>query len=194
MAYESEIFISYRRTETVGCWVRNHFLPRLQARLDENSASPVDVFCDELIAEGDDWAAALKDRLRKSRLLLAIWSADYFRSTWCMAEWQSFRKREQQVDQTGGVVKSLVYPIRYADGAYFHPEARATQCSRDFSALNYPDEVFRQSVKWLEFDDLVTAVALDLIDKLAHVPAWRHDFPIVQPAPLPEVVMPRPVL
>jgi hypothetical protein len=194
VAYESDIFVSYRRTETVGRWVRNHFAPRLNARLNENSGRPVNVYCDFLIEEGDDWARALKEKLQTSRILVAIWSADYFRSPWCMAEWQSFRERERLAQDGAGATQSLVYPIRYADGDEYHPDAKATQCSWDFTTLNYPDEVFRQSVKWLEFEDMVTRVALDLIARLHRVPEWRGDFPIVQPAPLPEVIMRRPVL
>ena len=174
--------------------MRNHFLPRLADRLNENSAEPVRLFCDELLDEGEEWAPALQDVLRKSKLLLAVWSADYFRSSWCMAEWESFRERERKLALPVGAPKSLVYPIRYADGEHYHSAAKALQNTRDFSALNYPDEVFRQSVKWLEFDDLVTAVAKDLIAKLPLVPAWQGDFPIAQPAPLPDVVMLRPTL
>lgn len=194
MGYESEIFISYRRTDTVGRWVRNHFLPRLEARLNENSAVPINVYCDLLIEEGEDWAQALRDKLKRSKLLLAVWSADYFRSSWCMTEWQSFRERERALAGPPGAPRHLVYPVRYADGNAFHPDAKATQCTRDFSALNCPDDVFRDCPDWVRFDALVTQVAVDLVDRLGHIPGWRDDFPIVQPQPLPDVVMERPVL
>src|SRR6266550_4280082 len=94
MAYEHDIFISYRRSLTVGQWVKNHLVPRLEARLNEGAPSPVSVFCDFKMAEGVNWPAELKRQIQKSSLLLTVWSANYCHSSWCKAEWQSFRSRE----------------------------------------------------------------------------------------------------
>src|SRR5215468_12397722 len=94
MSYEHDIFISYRRSPTVGLWVQNHFVPRLEARLNDVAPAPVGVFCDFKMSDGTNWPSELKQKLLGSRLLLTVWSADYFRSTWCMAEWRSFRDRE----------------------------------------------------------------------------------------------------
>jgi hypothetical protein len=44
------------------------------------------------------------------------------------------------------------------------------------------------------FDDVVSAMAKDLIEALDNVPAWRQDFPIVEPPPLEEVKLTRPIL
>lgn len=194
MTYKYDIFVSYRRTDLVGRWVRNHFVPELQLRLDANAGAPMRIFCDFKLAEGANWAASLKNELRDSKLLLPVWSADYFRSEWCMAEWGSFRERERVLGLWGAAdPEGLVYPVRFADGQYFHQDAQATQCSFDFSKLSYPDDVFRQSVKWLDFVGLVNDVACDLIQRLEHVPAWQ-EFPIVEPRPLPPVQMARPRL
>jgi hypothetical protein len=195
MSYDYDIFVSYRRSPTVGQWVRNHFVPRLEARINDVAPGPVRVFCDFKMADGVNWPAELKRQVRSSGLLLSIWSADYFRSNWCMAEWQSFRNRETLLglftdEQTLG----LVYPVRYADGNHFHPEARQTLCRKDFSSLNYPDDVFRLSAKYLEFDDLVKLMAAELVARLAAIPDWRDDFPIVEPVPLPPATLDRPVI
>ena len=68
----------------------------------------------------------------------------------------------------------LVYPVRYSDGEYFHAEAKATQCRKDFSGLSYPDEVFRESKKCLDFDDLVRQVAEELVPRRAAPGMARH--------------------
>jgi TIR domain len=94
MAYEHEVFVSYRRAPMVGRWVQNHFVPLLEARSNEVAPDPVRIFCDVNMTEGVNLPAELKPRIRCSALLVAVWSADYFRSAWCMAEWQSFRARE----------------------------------------------------------------------------------------------------
>jgi hypothetical protein len=155
----------------------------------------VRVSCDFRMAAGTRWPDELKQRIRSSALLLAIWSADYFRSDWCMAEWQSFRERERALGLFGtNHPQGLVYPVRYADGDYFHPEALLAQCNRDFSALNYPDDAFRLSAKYIEFDQAVQDMAQDLVHRLNAVPTWRADFPIVEPGALPPITFPRPVL
>ncbi len=95
---------------------------------------------------------------------------------------------------TQDIPRGLVYPIRYADGEYFHPEALLTQCLKDFSRLNYPDEGFRLSAKYLDFDDLIQEMSRDLVHRLLDLPPWREDFPIVEPQPLPPATMTRPLL
>lgn len=195
LAYEHDIFVSYSRSPTVGQWVCNHLVPRLEARLGNISRDKPKIFCDFKIEEGTNWPAELKRQLRGSRLLLTIWSADYFRSRWCMAEWESFQRREAELGLfSDASPQGLVYPVRYADGEHFHPRAKETQCRKDFSTLNYPDEVFRLSPKYMEFDDLVQRMADDLEVRLREIPPWRSDFPIVEPQALPPAVMQRPVI
>lgn len=195
MTYEFDIFVSYRRTDTIGLWVKNHLVPRLELRLNEVAPNPIRIFCDFKMADGVNFPAELKQRIKSSSLLLCIWSADYFRSKWCMAEWESFRERQKQLNLfTDDHTQGLVYPIRYSDGDYFHPEARLVQCQKDFSQLNYPDEVFRSSPKYLEFDDLVKIMADDLVKRLDDIPAWRADFPIAELPVLNPATMQRPVI
>jgi hypothetical protein len=63
-----------------------------------------------------------------------------------------------------------------------HPRGQA---QKDFSDLNYPDESFKDSIKYLQFDDLVKQMAQDLIQRLKIIPPWRKGFPVVEPQPLP---------
>jgi hypothetical protein len=195
MPYEHEIFISYRRSTTVGHWVQRHLAPRLQARLDDVAPTPVRIFFDSQMENGVNLPEDLKRNIVASGLLLPVWSADYFRSAWCMAEWQSFRKREEKLGYFSSAnPASLVYPVRYADGTSFHPDAQIALCRKDFSQLNYPDESFRKSVRYLQFDDLVREVAEELIARIPMLPPWDATFPIVEPAPLPAAKIGRPVI
>lgn len=195
MTYEYDVFISYRRSDTVGRWVSTHLVPRLQARLEDIAPSSVRISWDQQMDSGSRWPDELKRRLRRSGLLLAVWSADYFRSAWCMAEWRSFRERESMLGLFSEAnPRGLVYPIRYADGAHYHPEAQQTQCKKDFSRHNYPDAAFSTSAKYMEFDDLVQEMAEELIAYLDSLPPWRDDFPVVEPDPLPQQIVTRPVL
>lgn len=195
MTYEFDIFVSYRRTDTIGRWVKNHLVPRLDSRLNQVAPYPIRIFCDFQMADGVNFPAELKQRIKTSSLLLGVWSADYFRSKWCMAEWESFRARQKQLGLfSDNHTQGLVYPIRYSDGEYYHSEAQLVQCQKDFSHLNYPDDVFKQSPKYLEFDDLVRQMAEDLVVRLNDVPTWSADFPIAELPVLAPATMQRPVL
>lgn len=193
MDYDFDIFLSYRRSAMVGQWVRNHLLPCLEERLENVAPRPVRISCDSQMEGGSNWPAELKQRLQHSALLLPVWSADYFRSRWCMAEWGSFRKREETLGLFSTQnPQGLVYPVRYADGEYFHPDAQNTQVRRDFSHLNFPYESFKSSEKYLVFDTQVQEMAQDLVQKIQTVPPWRANFPLVEPEPMAPLVLPRP--
>ena len=193
--YDYDIFVSYRRSPNIGTWVKKYLVPRLQSRMDEVAPRQIKVFCDYKMQDGTNWPAELSNRVRSSSLLLTIWSADYFRSAWCMAEWQSFRDRERRLGLFSDAnTLGLVYPLRYADGRHFHPDAQLTLCRKDFSLLNYPDDVFRESAQYLQFDALVRDVAQELVDRLDTVPPWRDDFPVNEPSALPPVVIERTML
>lgn len=194
MSYRFEIFISYVRAPSMGPWMHNHFRPKLEARLNDYANPPVKVFCDVNIADGVNLTEELKRNIRDSALLVSIWSASYFRSKWCMAEWQSFRQRDAMLGMfSASNPSSLVYPVLYAgEDKDFHPEATGSLLKKDFSELNYPEPVFSQSVDYLKFDRLVTEVAKDLVARLQNLPPWNEKFPIVEPPPLPEAHMSRP--
>jgi TIR domain len=195
MDYEYDIFVSYRRTKMTGPWVQHHLVPCLEARFNEVSPRQARIAFDHEIESGALWPAEIKRRLRMSGLLLAVWSAEYFQSPWCMAEWSSFREREKQLHLFDAArPQGLVYPIRYNDGNFFHPDAKLTQWRRDFSNLNYPHEAFKRSEKYLDFDDLIQKMAADLVSLIGKLPRWRSDFPVVEPPPLEEFQYPRPTL
>jgi hypothetical protein len=112
-----------------------------------------------------------------------------------MAEWESFRAREQQLNFfTPHHPQGLVCPVRYADGDHFPAAAKNTQCNFDFSQVNYPDQAFRLTPKYLEFDDLLKQVADDLLMRIGQLPVWQADFPSVEPPPLQPIPLSRPVL
>jgi hypothetical protein len=188
MSYRYDVFISYRRTDLVGRWVQNHFYPEFQMRLDANAGFATSVFCDTQLQEGDDWAGSLKANLRDSKLLIPIWSADYFRSKWCMTEWMNFLERQRIL----GTTKRLFLPIRYSDGNFFPASASAIQY-KDLSRYTYPDEVFRRSERWMEFTDKIDEFVATVLEALDEVPEWQ-DLPVSEFDPLPPVQMTRPRL
>ena len=183
MAYCSDVFISYRRRGDVEQWVQLHFMPRLRQALYNRLAHEPQLWIDVQQEEGTNWPDNIKDALRNSKLLMAVWSPDYFRSKWCMAEWQSMVARQAVVAANGEPMPpSLVYPVKYSDGENFHPDAKVIQCRADLSRLNYPYETFRDSPRYMDFHDLVEQIADDLARWLGTVPPWREDWPLAMPA------------
>ncbi len=195
MAYEYDIFVSYRRTSAIGPWVRKRLVPLLETRINEVAREDVRIFCDEDMPDGANLPEQLKRSIRNSALLLTVWSANYFRSSWCMAEWESFRERERQLGMFSAQNPlGLVYPIRYADGENYHPDAQQALCKKDFSGLNFIGDAFVGSLEYLQFERLVQEMAEDLARRFDALPQWNDAFPVVEPQPMSRPRIARPVL
>ncbi|GJL66943.1 MAG: hypothetical protein NPIRA05_19140 [Nitrospirales bacterium] len=193
MAYEYDLFISYRRRDSVADWVRLHLRPRLEQSLYDHLPHDPKIWIDVEQAEGVDWRENLTKGLTRSKLLLPVWSPDYFRSEYCMAEWVSMRKRQELLQQESiQLPPSLVYPVKYSDGNHYHKDAKAIECKKDFSSLNYPYQTFKDSARYMQFHDLVDQIAVELTVWLALIPDWREDWPIETPAPMDPVTSERP--
>ncbi|MBZ9862302.1 TIR domain-containing protein [Mesorhizobium sp. CA12] len=180
LAYEWDVFISYPRHGQVGTWVSNHFAPVLRECLDSVLPQQPRVFIDNGIETGVIWSDVLKQALLRSRLLVAIWTPPFFRSHWCMSEWESMLAREAFL-AGGRPPRGLVYPVVYSDGNHFAQKAKQTQFRRDLTAFTYPYPGFRDSAAYLAFHDAMMAIAADIETHLQTVPPWQADWPIVDP-------------
>jgi hypothetical protein len=195
MSYEYDFFVSYSRRNPVGSWVRNHFYPSLEEWLASFAGAAPRLFIDKDIDAGDHWPSRLEHALRRSKYLIAVWSPQYFGSSWCVAEWQSMRQREVLLGlATPRSPLGLICAVVFSDGKSFPSEALATQ-HHDLSTWNYPTPEFRSTIKYLDFIDRMKhicenlAVWVDDREAPAFDPAW----PVARPAPraLPELSLPR---
>ena len=126
--YEHHVFLSYVRQPLIHAWVVG-LVERLRYRLTEDLGEPAKVFFDEgNIGAGDRITAKVNRAIQGSSCLVALWSAEYFRSRWCVSEWQSFVEREKIIDTES---QGLVVPIRIGDGNHF-PEAVCDVHCKDF--------------------------------------------------------------
>jgi hypothetical protein len=195
MGYEYDFFVSYSRRNPVGTWVRNHFHPQLEEWLASFARTAPRVFIDRDIQEGEHWPSRLESALQRSKYLIAVWSPQYFSSSWCVAEWQSIRRRETLLGiGTPHAPLGLVCAVVFSDGKTFPSEAAATQ-HHDLSAWNYPMPEFRSTAKYLDFVDCMKQIC----EKLAawvderEAPGFDPGWPIVRPTPrrLPDAPLPR---
>ena len=182
MSYEWDVFLSYPRTERVQPWLEKHFIPLLRMHLEGLLADEPKIFVDSMQPTGVQWPQHIQAALARSRVMVAIWTPPYFSSDWCMAEWESMLQREVFLAERGNPQPSgLVYPLVFSDGKNFDERAKKTQ-SRDLSKLNYHHDCFRDSSKYLEFDDEVRKIAEDIENRIIVAPEWNSLFPLADPA------------
>lgn len=182
--YEYDLFISYRRNGNVRDWVRNHLVPRLHDCLIDELGHEPRIFLDTQQDVGTHWPENLARALQRSHLLLAVWSPSYFTSRWCLAEWQTIRRREQVLGIGGPQDPlGLVYPIRFSDGDRFPAEARNVQQEMSFKEWRYPYPQFKDSPLYLPFHQAVVDLAERLASRFDNPPPWQPDWPTEWPDP-----------
>lgn len=183
MDYEYDVFVSYPRGGPAEGWVNDLLVPALCEELEHgHQRAPKAVFVDRKMKPGGQWPDELCRALCHSRVVLCIWSAKYFTSAWCLAEWRSMWQREAACTLDGRRPR-LILPVVYHDGAHFPPEAKATSWC-DFKAFCFPAEVVTaMPAQHMAFIQAVRSLAIDLDDMLTSVPPWSPDFPIERPTP-----------
>jgi hypothetical protein len=188
--YAYDVFVSYRREpkgeELLTPWIRE-VVKRVRLWLGMSLGGvEARVFLDtDALKAGTAWPAGLQNAIRTSRCLLAIWSPAYFRSPWCLAEWQSFLARERLV----GPAASLVVPIVVHDGAWFPSEARRVMMLDlcDYAATT---AAFWETRRADELDILLRKFAESLADVVRSAPPYRSRWPVLTPGVEPPELLP----
>src|SRR5215472_2736632 len=87
MAYEWDVFLSYRRSNDWPMFVEKHFFPKFKHWLDTAAGRPSDIFFDvHDIETGEQWPTKLANALAHSRTMVSLWTKEYFNSKWCESE------------------------------------------------------------------------------------------------------------
>jgi hypothetical protein len=191
--YQYDLFLSYTRKGNVPGWIENHFFPLLRDALTDRRPVAPRIFLDTQQEIGVNWPNNLEFALRRSRYLVAVWSAPYFQSPWCMAEWTSMLERERLLGM-GGLdnPRGLVYPVVFADGNSFPPRALEVQARIDLKRWANPFPHFRDAPAYLDFFHAMSDVADALAERLDSAPDWQSDWPVVRPPPPAPSNLPQP--
>lgn len=178
--YEYDIFFSYKRHRLTLQWTRG-VQDRLQYWItQELGGRPVRMFVDEqCIDTGDRWPIGLQEALKKSRCMIAVWSPEYFQSSWCISEHESFRERERRLYMDA---HGLIAPLKFHDGEHFPDDARTVQWT-DISAYTSTAPAFWQSARAIELEDLLKDFARSVAEVIRRAPEFS-DWPIVEAQPL----------
>jgi hypothetical protein len=190
MTYQYDIFLSYSRRDPVLSWVRDHFKPLLEQWLAQSMPADPSIFRDEdSIETGASWPLVLRDALLTSKLVVAVLSPSYFRSPWCLAEWESIAAREQKLGYRtlANPHSRLVYPVCFHDGEHFPEEVQRIQ-HRDLRPWNRASPAFQQTTDYHQFIGEMQTVANEVAQLISAAPVWQADFPVVLPPGLDEPV------
>lgn len=133
MAYEHDVFISYKREENWTPWTRDHFKKLLKSYLQQDLGREPEIFVDERIVVGADWVNSLAEHLAKARVLITIFSADYFGSDWCVHELDLMLERSQSCHGATAEDARLIIPVVVHDGDLIPKPVKRLQPA-DFAA------------------------------------------------------------
>jgi hypothetical protein len=180
--YRFDVFLSYRRSGPGNSaqWVKNHFHPLLRDCLADQLNWTPRVFIDLETEAGTNWPAHLEKALRHSKMLVSVWSPPYFRSPWCLAEWESMEAREKELGNH--LHCPLVYPVIFSDSGGFPPEARTRQ-ARDLKRYNNPFPAYRDTRDYADLYKEMTGVGIELARILPKIPSWQPGWPVRRPEP-----------
>jgi hypothetical protein len=181
MDYEYDVFISYRRLGAVPEWLSLHFVPLFERWLTTELSRPAAVFRDTSKESGllpGQWVPdAIPDILRRSRVLVAVLSADYFNSRWCMSELKSMEARREHGPN---VVTTIVFHdcISLPD----HLLNTNPLVFRDFA---YTTKSFKGTKEYVAFEREIKHLASGVAELIRSAPEWREfDWIETEPAPL----------
>jgi TIR domain len=177
MAYEHDVFLSYKSDFPFGDWVHECFLPFFRPYVENALNRPFNLFLDRTgIMSGDSWPQRLLEALSRSRCLVAVWSPFYFRSDWCRRECELMLHRERRLGMRslanpGG----LVLPICLFDGDHFPGPAKEIQhldCRKYFVV----GDGFKRTELYVEFQQVIARWSEEVASAIHRAPPWRKEW------------------
>jgi hypothetical protein len=174
MGYDFEIFFSYKRSPESNSWhsgLKDALAHWVSEELD---GEDVRIFFDlENINVGSVWKAKISRALCSSKCLVAVWSPEYFRSKYCVAEWLTFDRRSKLTN------RELIAPASRQDGKFFPIDARALQIAK-FNDYALIATKFWETAYAAQFEvDLIKPFARDVAKLIREAPDFVDSFPVV---------------
>lgn len=113
--YQYDVFLSYRRVNAWPEFVEATFLPMLTHWLQEELDEPPQIFYDRgRLEAGGDWPQELAEAVATSKIMICLWSKQYFTSGWCQAELGHMLARRKAVG--GSPLVPIIVPAVIHDG------------------------------------------------------------------------------
>jgi hypothetical protein len=177
MSYKHDVFISYRRNPETLAWINDHFVPLLSLRLEFEIQRPPAIFVDEQIESGTAIPPTLGAALGASRILIALWTGNYFSSVWCTEEFAQMLDREQAAKlRTTARPYGLIFPTFIHDGNSFPADLQHIKPVEIQSCFN--PRMAKTGLRAEELDTRIAALAPALATSIENAPAWRKQWPL----------------
>lgn len=179
--YRYHVFVSYTSDPPVGRWVHNHFKGKLEEWLRGQGIPKPKIFIDKTsIATGSYWETEILSALNDSCCLVAVCSPSYFESEFCLTEFHTILERQKKIGLKPAAGRHpLIFPIRYSDGKYFPAKYQKLQFY-DMERFGCPDPIFRKDIKYVQFDEAVKSLCVELVERVRNAPEWQADWPVVR--------------
>ena len=178
MAYQYDIFVSYKRSEETLGWLREHFLPLLKHRVELELVREPGVYVHEVTntVAGGTWPVELGHALGSSKILIALWTRTYFNSVWCTEEMSHMLARERvNGSRTPANNFGLTIPVVLHDGDEFPADLNHIQ-RLEFQRV-YNTRMRRDSPLAEELSDLLGRSAPGIASAIRKAPRWRSSWP-----------------
>lgn len=172
MSYKYDIFISYRRDPETVRWIKDHFTPLLALRLGFELKRKPTIYLDEQIETGATWPLSLASALGTTRVLIALWTANYFTSVWCTEEFgQMLHREEISKLRTPPRPNGLIIPAFIHDGNSFPAKLRYIQAFEIQACFN--PRMAQNSPRAEALDAALAAQAPAIAASIENAPPWR---------------------
>lgn len=194
--YDYEVFLSYRWRWDHSKWLKEYFVPKFRVCLHDvvvdkcPGRNPDGLFYDvEKIETGMKFPSELREGIKRARCLVALISPSYFRSPWCLVEWESFKTRSENEGL------DLVVPAILHDGASVRAAIGDT-IPANFAKYTNEGPGFRKTVKYVTFQRKIEKLAERVGEVVKSAPPWKEGFTVCDPpttpiAPFPKVSLQR---
>jgi hypothetical protein len=117
--YKYDVFLSYSRSGQWETFVDRVFEPILTHWLGEELGRTPTIFKDRSeLSIGQNWQNTLKAALEASRVMVTLWSRQYFSSEWCRRELCFMLARADEFEQRG-TFNRIILPATIHDGRRF---------------------------------------------------------------------------
>ena len=176
VAYQYDVFLSYRRSNDWARFVEEQFLPMFKHWLDTTLGRASSIFFDVRdIETGESWPYRLANALACSKVMVCLWSLEYFHSSqWCEAELSQMMARRKSLAGRLGPPPLILAAVIY-DCENLDPSLADIQW---FSIEKYSNPwIGKGSLTAERLSMELKKFARDVADALTHAPEYDPTWP-----------------
>lgn len=175
MSYRYDVFLSYRRIKHWSQFVTDRFYPMLYHWLHEELDEEPRIYFDvDDIRTGTSWPHEVAASVASSKVMVCLWSRQYFHSDWCRAEFGHMLARRKATSKPNNPLP-LILAATIHDGEDFPKKFSDIQ---QLSIQEYSSPwIAKDSPKIESLSDMVMKLAGDIRLAIQRVPdydpTWR---------------------